>query len=442
MKRIVLLVALGIGLAGCAGRADPPPPAPLDTALAGLPLAWWQGFADPALQRLVELGLRDNLDLASAVQRIREQRALRRQSRGALFPTLNAAGSHERARTASDGSGEDYLYGLDLSWEVDLFGRLRALDSAAQANLQAAAADYQALRVSLIAEVASAYLQYRLAQRQEAIAVQSADLQAETARITHIRFDQGTASGFDVERFDAQVGITRAAVPVAREQAASARYALAYLLNREQAEIDAILESGATPRQPDDPQLLALLELPASSLRGRADVRAAELRMHAAGAELDAAKALRYPQLSLGALVGFEQGLGATSWSLGGQVLQPLVDFGQIRGNIEASDARQQQAWLAYQSALILALRETRSAIAAYAQGLERQRLLDSATRSSANASDLARRQYESGTVSLIEVLDAERTLFDAQRDQLQASTDVLLRWVEIYRTLGLAPNP
>jgi NodT family efflux transporter outer membrane factor (OMF) lipoprotein len=413
-----------------------------DESVQRLPLRWWEGFDDPSLDRLVTLALEDNLDLAAAAERIREQRANRRQASSVLLPAVVLSGSHEKARNAGDGRDEDYFYGLDLAWELDLFGRLRALTRAAQANQQAAVADFQALRVSLIADVASTYLDYRLALREEAIAQRATQAQAETARITQIRFDQGTASGFDVERFNAQVDITRAAIPAARARAANARYTLAYLLNRDQAEIDEILQAEERiPGIPEDSRVLALLEIPASSLRGRADVRSAELRMLAAGEELNAARALRYPQLTLGGLIGVEQGASATSWSLSGQLLQPLVDFGQIRSIIDATDSRQRQSLLAYQSSLINALRETRTAITTYAQGLDRQRMLDQAVRSSTRATELARRQYDSGTVSLIEVLDAQRTLFDAQLSEVQASTDVLLRWVEIYRTLGLAPE-
>ncbi|TBU92700.1 TolC family protein [Phytopseudomonas dryadis] len=439
-RRWLLLGLCLLLLSACAGRTPPPLAELPPQALAGLPLAWWRSLDDPALNQLVELALRDNLDLAAATQRIREQRALRRQARGDLLPSVNVSGRHEKGRSARDGHDEDYFYGLDLAWELDLFGRLSAIESAAEANLRAADADYQALRVSLIGEVAGTYLQYRLAQREEVIAQQAADSQAQIARITRVRFDQGTASGFDVERLDTQLAITRAAVPEARERAATARYDLAYLLNAQQERIDAILAGQATPSAPHDEQLLPLLALPASSLRARADVRAAELRLLAADHELDAAKALRYPQLTLGALVGFEQGVGVPAWTLSAQALQPLFDFGRIRAGIEAGDARREQAWLAYQASLIQALRETRSAIAAYAQGLERQRLLDGAGRSAANATELAQRQYDSGTVSLIEVLDAQRTQFDTQLDQVRASTDVALRWVQIYRTLGLAP--
>ncbi|GGJ89602.1 TolC family protein [Pseudomonas matsuisoli] len=443
IKRMLSLICVVLVVTGCAGRSEPLPPALPDEAVAQLPQRWWEDFEDDALDRLVSLALADNLDLAAATERIRELRANRRQASSQLMPSVAISGSHENGRSASDGHDEDYFYGLDLAWELDLFGRLRALSRAAEAEGQAAVADYRALRVSLIADVAGAYLDYRLAQREERIARRSADSQAETARITRIRFEQGTASGFDVERFTAQVDITRAAIPVARERAANARYTLAYLLNREQTEIDAILAGPVvTSDLPGDERLLALLDLPAASLRSRPDVRAAEWRMLLADEELNAARALRFPQLTLGGLVGFEQGTSPAAWSLTGQILQPLVDFGQIRATIEASDARQRQAMLAYQSSLIGALRETRSAIASYAQGLERQRLLGRAVSASMNATELARRQYDSGTVSLIEVLDAERTLFDAQLSEVQASTDVMLRWVQIYRTLGLAPTP
>ncbi|MDQ7985048.1 TolC family protein [Pseudomonas sp. G34] len=437
----VLVLALGcLALLACSSR-EPMPPAPLPAqAVAALPQAWWQSLQDPALDQLVALALRDNLDLATAAQRIREQRALRRQAAGNRYPNLNITGSHERGRSASEGHDEDYFYGLDLSWETDLFGRLGALQRAAEANLQAVRADYQALRVSLIAEVASTYLNYRLAQREVDIASRAADSQAQIARITRVRFDQGTASGFDVERLDTQVAITRAVVPQARQRAEAARYALAYLLNAEQSRIDALLAEQAQPLAPRDERLLPLLQLPASSLRARADVRAAELRLLAADSSLDAAQALRYPQLTLGALVGFEQGASVPAWTLSAQALQPLFDFGRIRAGIEAGDARREQAWLGYQASLVEALRETRSAISAYLEGLDRQRLLDTASRSAASATALAQRQYDAGTLSMIEVLDAQRTQFDTQLEQQRAASDVALRWVEIYRTLGLAP--
>lgn len=435
----VMLLALW----GCAGNRQPTvldEPA-MNTRLASLPLRWWEGLGDPVLDRFVDWALADNLDLAAATERVRELRAYRRQASSRLMPAAALSGRYEKGRGGSDSRDEEYFYGLDLAWELDLFGRLSAIVDAAEANQRAAQADYQALRVSLVADVVGSYLDYRLAQREEDIARQTADAQAETVRITRVRLEQGTASGLDLERFTAQLAVTQAAIPAARARSASARYMLAYLLNRAQQDVDRELRAEpGRPRVPDDARLLALLELPAERLRGRADVRAAEWRLQAAGHDADASRALRFPRLTLGGLLGVQRGVAPLSWSAIGQGLQPLFDFGEITATIEANDARQRQAAIAYRSALIGALRETRSAISAYGEGQDRQRMLATAVASSMTASRLARRQYESGTISLFEVLDAERTLFDAQLGEARAITDVQLRWVEIYRTLGLAP--
>ena len=441
-KTVAVSVML-LALWGCSGNRQPTvfDEPVMDTRLASLPLRWWEGLGDPVLDRFVEWALADNLDLAAATERVREQRAYRRQANSRLMPAVAVSGRYENGHGGSDARDEDYFYGLDLAWELDLFGRLSAIVDAAEANQRAAQADYQALRVSLVADVVGSYLDYRLAQREEAIARQTADAQAETVRITQVRLEQGTASGLDLERFTAQLAVTRAAIPAARARGANARYTLAYLLNRAQEDIDHELHAvPGLPKVPDDARLLALLELPAERLRGRADVRAAEWRLQAAGHDLEASRALRFPQLTLGGLLGVQRGVAPLSWSAIAQGLQPLIDFGEITATIAASDARQRQAAIAYRAALITALRETRSAISAYGEGQDRRRLLGTAVVASTAASRLARRQYESGTISLFEVLDAERSLFDAQLDEARATTDVQLRWVEIYRTVGLAP--
>lgn len=442
LRAYTALVCWLLLLVGCAQHSEPSLPAP-DATLSKLPLRWWEGLQDARLNRLVQLTLRDNLDVAAAVQRIREQRAARHQAGGDLFPSLQGKASKERVRDFNTGNDGQYFYGFDLSWELDLFGRLHSIERAAERREQAAVADYQALRVSLIGEVASDYLNFLEANREAAIAQKTADSQEETFRMTRVRYAQGTASQFDVERLQAEVESTRAAVPEARKKASQARYAIAYLLNRPQPEIDALLAGAADlPKLPGGEQLAALLELPANSLRGRPDVRSKELELRASAADLDAAKALRYPTLTLSALLGMQQGPVNPSGTRGLEAVQPLLDFGRIRAQIEVSGAKRQQAWLAYQNALIGALRDTRTAIAAYAEESQRLTNLERAEQSSRNAMDLAGKQYAAGTVSLLEVLDAQRTLFGAQTSRQQASADLLLRWVEIYRNLGLAPEP
>ncbi|MBU1329802.1 MAG: efflux transporter outer membrane subunit [Gammaproteobacteria bacterium] len=446
-RRASLTLMAVLGLAGCASQepaheALVTPSATTPSALAALSPRWWESFEDQSFERLIGLALRDNLDLLSATERVREQRAQRSQAAAALLPDLAISGNYGRNRNALDGRTNEHFYGLDLAWELDVSGRLRALRNASDAELRAAAEDYRSLRIGLMAEVANTYLRYRLAQQQLAIAIRASATQRETARVTRERFAQGTVNRLDVERIEAQVQVTEAEIPVARQQQVDARYALAYLLAAEQQAVDAILAQGAeTLRQPSQDALAALLEVPVEILRERPDVRAASERLQAAGEELAASRAARYPQLTLGALGGFERGASAPAWSLTAGLLQPLFDFGRIRAGIEASDARRAQAFLAYETSLRQALRETQSAIHAYGQGWQRQQRLEQATAAATRAVELARNQYEVGTVSLLEVLDAERSLFDIQRSQVQASTDVSLRWVELHRTMGIAPQ-
>ncbi|CAB5510863.1 Toluene efflux pump outer membrane protein TtgI [Achromobacter anxifer] len=439
LKTAAAIIAAAL-LAGCS--AVPPEPSAQDLgpsadallAHAGMPLRWWEGFEDPALDRLLEQVLASNLDLAMAAERIREQRAQRRLAGAALYPTLNAGANAQRASGVEPAS----WYGLDLAWEIDLFGRLRAQRDAVGAQVQAAVHDYEALRLSLMAEVAVAYLQLRLAQQQAQLAQQTGEVIGRTLQLVEARRRLGMANRLDAERMLAEHESTLAEIPVAQQQIASARYALAYLLATDAAVIDRLLELGPErPRVPRQDAARALLAMPAETLRWRPDVRAAERRMAAAGGELAAERAARYPQLTLGGLGGFDSGVSSPSWSLGMQLLQPLFDFGAIRARIESADARLAQSRLAYESALRAAFRESQTSIHAYGQSMQRQTRLNAAAAAAQTAADLARRQYEAGMVSLLEVLDAQRSAYDIERTLSSATTDVALRWVDIYRTLG-----
>lgn len=468
MKKRAIIVTLGVlALTACAGRVEPPPAPELpatwqdvDAATPSytVPPRWWRTFDDPVLDRLVELSLQRNLDLAAAGERIHEARAQRRAAGAALYPDIaisasraESGGDRGDAGTAAGRGGDTWAYGLDLAWEIDVFGRLRALRRAADAALAASAADYQAARLSLVAEVAGNYLELRLAERQLALAESSARAQAETLRLTRARFTQGVADRLDVERLASQLAITEAAIPAARERTATARYTLAFLLAVPQPTIDVLVgypTAGtrsdlaiAVPRADTGRAVMPVLAAPAEVLRGRPDVIAAERRLAAAGEELVAARAARYPQITLAALGGFERGASGAVWEAEAGLLQPLFDFGRIRAGIESSDARRRQAALAYESALRQALRETQTAIYGYGQALQRQQRLDAAAAAAEQAVSLARRRYQVGTLSLLEVLDAERTLFDVQQDQAEATVAVSQRLVTLYRTLGILPD-
>ncbi|MGE0665719.1 MAG: efflux transporter outer membrane subunit [Sphingomonadales bacterium] len=460
--RHVLSIGIAMaGLAGCAADPKPVPTAELQQSWQGAPegtrvadvapRAWWLDFGDPVLDRLIGMAQTRNLDLRLAEARVMEARALRTGARAELFPELTGAAAADRTRARPNQTNPQptrarNTFGLSLgaTWEADLFGRLRSEARAAGADLEASEADRDAVRLTLLAEVARTYMEFRLWQAQAVLAEKNAEAQAGTVRITRARFEQGMGSRLDLERTVAQLSQTRATVPQAREQAESARHRLVLLLATRPEELAAIVpEQSPMP----DADALSVLAAPTQVIALRPDIRAAERRLLAAAERVKAAEALRYPQITLSGLLGVESDRigelfnpGTKIWAAGGSLLQPLFDFGRIRANIDAADARQEQAYLSYELTVRTALQEAQTAIILYTQGVVRQKELAAAVEAAQKASDLAHRQYQEGTLSLLEVLDAERTLYEAETDWTQATADVAMRLVSVYQTMGVVP--
>ncbi|HEY0715013.1 MAG TPA: TolC family protein, partial [Polyangia bacterium] len=363
-----------------------------------------------------------------------------------LLPEINGSAGIETGRTRAVPSDVDTTAqaSLGISWELDLFGRLRNEARAAAADAEATLADRDGLRAAFFADVARAYFQERRYRAEDALARKNIEAQAGTVRITRARFEQGVASRLDVERTAAQLAVTRSRLPVAVELAESARAQLVLLLASTPDEIARLLPAEAPLPRTD---VGAVLRSPNDVIAARPDVRAAERRLQAAVARRTVTAALRFPRLSLAGLVGvrtgdegplFESQTGI--WSVGANLLAPIFHFGRIRAAIDAADARQEQAYLAYEQTARVALSEAGSAIVSYRQGTLRQRELGTAVEAGRKAVELARRQYAEGTLSLLEVLDAERTVYDAELSWSQASIDVALRLVRLYQVMGVVP--
>jgi NodT family efflux transporter outer membrane factor (OMF) lipoprotein len=476
MKAVGALVAAALCLEACAARplgpsvqgplqteweaapaAPQQAPAPATTPAQAAPanLAWWERFNDPVLNVLMRRALTQNLDLKLAQARILEARASRRAAAAAQWPVFTAAASdefsHEPAAIAQPGAPQrDVGVTLDASWTVDLFGRARHAKRAAEAELRASQFDADNVKLSLLAEIATDYVNYRLYQSQYAISARSAASQAETVRITRVRFDQGAASRLDVARVESQLAITRAAVPQALEQAATARSLLVLLL----ATTPPLLAADLPDTVPETPNLpvsdpLELLLTPAEVIARRPDISAAEQRLLAAAANLKAALAERYPQFTLAALFGttgsavnqLMTGASRTA-SYGGGLTLPLFDFGRIRAAIDAADSQQLEAYITYEQTVRGALQATQSAVVLYAQGVLRARELATALDSARLAEKLARRQYQEGVLSLLEVLDAERTAYDTELTWSQSAAAVSVRLIDLYQMMGMLPSP
>ena len=465
-RRVLFQVTSAVGLAAMTACSAPVKQLPDDfqsswadeqratTAADDVALTWWKAFDDSIIDQLVDLAQHRNLDLRVAEARVREVRAQRRAALANLSPQVDGSIDGDRSRGrrfAGNSIGnvlENASAAVNVSWELDLFGRLRAEARAAEAQVAAVQADRDGVRLTLIAEVIRNYLEFRLYQVQAELALRNAQAQEETVRITQARFNEGLASRLDLERTVSALRTTRAQIPQSRELAEAARYRLILLTASTPEALNSLLpaptsDPGALP----DSDAERVLLTPADVISRRPDVRAAERRLIAAAEQRNVAAALRYPRITLAGLLGVQDSrvenlldTGRRTWSVGGGLLLPLIDFGRIRAAIDAADAVQEQAYLTYEQTARTALQETQTALVLYTQGKLRQQELSQAAESARRAAQLARRQYTAGALSLLEVLDAERSVYAVELNAAQATADVSIRLVNVYQSMGLVP--
>jgi NodT family efflux transporter outer membrane factor (OMF) lipoprotein len=405
------------------------------------------------LDRLMTLGLEHNLDLRLAQARILQARAQRRGAVAALWPDLTASAGEVYNKTPLLPAGtptSNFTAALNASWTVDLFGQLRNQERAATATLRATEFDRDATQVTLAAQIATDYLQYRLFQLQYAIATRSAQSQAEVVRITRLRFEQGAASRLDLEQVVSQLAVTRAALPQAFEQADAARNSLIALLASTPEALAQELPPTIVAENPQLPSSdpLEVLLTPAQVIEQRPDVHAAEFRLVSASANLKSALAQRYPQLTLGGVFG-SAGTAVSQLMTPGSLAReysytltlPIFDFGRIRAAIDTADAQQLQAYLTYEQTVRGALQATQTAIVMYAQGVLRERQMHTALESARTAAQLARRQYQAGALALLNVLIAEQAEYSTELTWSDAAAAVAERLVALYQTMGVLPR-
>jgi NodT family efflux transporter outer membrane factor (OMF) lipoprotein len=402
---------------------------------------WWQRFNDPALTSLVTRALQANTDAQSAQAALLQARAQRDVQSANAGPSLSASGSAQRSQSGSSDASSRFQAGFDASWEPDVFGGNRAAVNASDAETRAAETSLANVQVSLAAEVAASYIDLRGLQNRLAIARSNLALQTETLQITRWRNQAGLASSLDVEQAVASTEQTRAQIPALQTSVAQSLNALAVLTGQPPGALQA--ELGASAAVPQTPPDLALA-FPAETLRQRPDVRTAEHRISAALARVDAAEAARYPSFRLGGSLGLSAltlGTLVDSASLARSLLAsvsaPLFDGGANKAQVRAQEAALQQARLAYQGAVLNALKDVENALVALQGNTERLARLRAAATAAANAELLARQRYQSGLVDFRTVLDTQRTLLSAQDSVASTQATLSADHVRLYKALG-----
>lgn len=448
---------LALALAACAVgpdyRAPDTAPATLDAAQAGnaydrgrFESSWWRQFDDPVLNQLVKASLDGNRDLRVAFARLKSARSIREDVDNDALPTVTSRASSDIGKGQVPGqtdqrvNSERYDLGLDMAWELDLFGRIQRQLEASQAQEAAAEADLQALQVSLIAELVDAYGQLRGAQLREKIAMANLKTQQDSRRITETLRDAGVGNELDVVRADARLAAVEATVPQLQAEQARARHRIATLLGQRP---DSLAVDLSPAQLPAIAKALPIGD-PGELLRRRPDIRSAERELAAATANVGVATADLFPRVSLSGFLGFTAARGsqlgssaANAWSLGPSITWAAFDLGSVRARLRGAEADADGALANYEQQVLLALEESANAFSDY--GKRQQRLLALMRQSDASrkAADLASVRYREGTVDYLVLLDAERERLSAEDAQALGEVELYRGIVAIYKALG-----
>ncbi|VWC69345.1 multidrug efflux system lipoprotein [Burkholderia lata] len=410
--------------------------------------AWWEQFQDPALNALIATALAENRDVKMASARVDEFLGQFVSTRSALFPQVGAGFDASRQRSSQSGPiplpgavppvSNQFQASLSASWDIDLFGKVRRQTEAARANLHASEEARRATILTLVASVASSYVTLRSLDRQLEIAKATTVSRADSVRVFTARFNGGEVSQMELSQSQSEYEATVATIPQFEAQIAQQEHALSVLLGRNPGpimrgrELDA-LETPAVPAG-----------LPSDLLERRPDLRQAEQNLIAQNALIGAARALYFPSISMTGLFGSVSSRfsnlftgPARVWSFAGSVTQPIFTGGNIAGQVRQAEARQQEALYTYQKAIEVAFQQVEDALIALQKSREQLETQSRQLDALRTYEHLARMRYEGGYTSYIEVLDAERTLFNAELSYTQTRSTTLTTLVSLYLAMG-----
>jgi len=461
LRTLTLSSLTALALSGCAAGPDyavPPSPPALsgpflsadDPAFAptALPDDWWRLYDDPVLDQLVTDALAANTDLRQAIARIDRARAALHGARGDRLPqtAIGAGATYGRLPESQRPAGsprEDWSFdtGIDVAYEVDLFGRVGRGIEAARADLAASERDADAVRVIVVAETTRAYADAASGAERLRVAHEIVELLDQSLTLTRKRHEAGLEDGLAVARIATLREQRAAEIPGIEAQRASALFRLATLTGRTPSELPPIAGERSIALEIEQP-------LPVGDgtalLARRPDVRAAERRLAADTARIGVATADLYPRITLGGSIGSTgpdigdifTG-GPLRWLLGSLLNWSFPNQEPIRARIDAAEADTRASLAAFDGAVLTALEETEAALTNYAKALQRRQALQAANREAERAAAILRAQQREGTVNSLDRLDAERTLAEATAQLAEQDAEVSRAQIDVFRALG-----
>jgi multidrug efflux system outer membrane protein len=410
---------------------------------------FWKSFNDPLLNDLIEAALKANHDIRIAQSRLAEARAIRGESRLDLAPTVTASGGHTESRLSTrqvpvpggDRDQDYYDASFDAVWELDLFGRVRRGIEASNAEVNASIAGVENAQVSVTAEVARNYFELRGAQQQLDVARRNTANQRNSLELTMARLDAGRGTELDTSRARAQLSTTLSTIPDFEAAVTRSVLRLGVLTGSSPQQLVNQL-SAARPL----PTLPATQPIgtPETLLRRRPDIRIAENELAAATARIGIAVGDLFPRISLVGSWGFDAAdsgnLGdsaSETWSFGPSIRWAAFDLGRVRQRIRQREAAADGALARYEQTVLRALEETDASMTDYVKNLAKQEHLRDSASASANAAMLARARFDNGAADFLTVLDAERTMLDAEDRLARTETQTATSLLAMYKALG-----
>jgi NodT family efflux transporter outer membrane factor (OMF) lipoprotein len=449
---LIFTVLLAVALTGCstpfvepevevAGRF-----AQADASLDEPEVAWWESYGDAVLSSLIRRAAQQNRDIKMAATRVRAARAGETISRSRMLPNVGVTAAGNYQRTEYDAAAKQEVPdvkslsgGIDVSWEIDLSGRLRSATSAAAAETLAAEHGERGVRLLVLTDVATNYFVLVGASRQLETVRAIALAHDETLRLVTARQRVGLATPFDVERAQTEASRAHAAIPPLETLAAVARHRIAVLMGDQAFNaafvVPSAVELAAPPARPGQPAAL---------LERRPDLLVLKAQLDAANWRRQEAKAEYFPRLFLSAVFGRQTlelndfDLGATRFTnVSGLITMPIFNWGRTQAINEIAEAGQQQSLLRLEDGIVRALEDVENALVALRDERQRATLLQSAAASAEAALGRAQSLYNRGQIDLLPLLDAQRTRLAVQIGANDSSTQLLLDSVQLYKALG-----
>ncbi len=404
---------------------------------------WWQVFQDPQLQELIRTALKENYDLQLATERITAARAQVAITRSSLFPQVQASGTFEGGKDPVSAAKYNVL-GLtaDAAFQLDLFGRLRRATEAARAELLATEDAQHTVILTLVSDVASDYFTLLELDHELRITRDTVKTQEDSVKLTRLRLDHGVATKLDVLQALQVLDTANAAIPDLERQIGQEEDAISILLGHYPESIRRGRPLAEQPLPPDVPP-----GLPSTLLERRPDILQVEHELIAANAEIGVARAAFFPQISLtgsgGGAFGrsslFSSMMSSQNgiWSYGGQITQPIFTGGALRGNLKMAESQHRQELIAYKQSIQLAFRDVSDALIGY-QKVHQVRLAEeTSVKHLRDSVDTSLVRYRGGITTYLEVLDGQRSLFEAELALAQARGNEYQSLVQLYKALG-----